>query len=43
MGGFGNVDFVLLGGEREEFDESVLELGTLLSRQLGTKPETQEF
>lgn len=40
--GFGNIDFVLVGGEKEECDESVLELGALLSWQLGTKPETQD-
>lgn len=32
---------MLVGGEKEEFDESVLELGDLLPRQLGTKPKTQ--
>lgn len=42
-GGFGNKSFVLVEGEKEEFYESVLEMGALLLRQLGTKPKTQEF
>lgn len=36
--GFGNIDFVFVGVEKENFDESVLKLRTLLSRLLTQSP-----